>query len=511
MMAKNYLIGVDLGTSSTKAALYQVDGKLISEASVEIPISHPTPGVVEQDNDDFYRSAAQMVKKCVESSGVSPKEIKAIAFDSQMAGVGLIDENYHPTAKFDSWLDMRCKPFIELMDKEAGDLVTRLTGCPPTCDHGPKMLWWKNEHPEIYRRTAKFVMPGAYVAGKIAGLNAEESFIDHTYIHFSGFSNAESSTWSDELCDRFGLDKSKLPRIVDPCEVVGEVSEHASKEFGLAPGTLIAAGAGDTAANALGAGIVRPGMLFDVAGTAAVLAGCTDKFVADRKNRALLTMRSVIPGLWNPLAYIGGGGLALRWFRDQFFNTSSGKSLPAAEDLYPQMLSLAESIAPGSEGLFFSPHLGGRICPASPEMRGAWVGVSWSHTQAHFARAILESVAFEYAFYLKILKELLPGLRLVEGRVIGGGARSDIWNQIKADILNVPYQKLKGNEFGAWGAAMIAGKSAGLIDDLAAHAEKTTLLNGKPMIPSVKNHTIYEPLLEKYISLEQTLNQFFIG
>ena len=201
---------------------------------------------------------------------------------------------------------MRCQPYIEWMDKEAGDRITQLTGCPPTCDHGPKMLWWKNEQPEIYQRIAKFVMPVTYVAGRIAGLKSDQAFIDHTFIHFSGFSDAQEGTWSNELCEQFGLDQDKLPEIIDPSDVIGEVSQKAAKEFGLAPGTLIAAGAGDTAANALGAGIVFPGMLFDVAGTASVLAGCTNKFVADTKNRALLTMRSVIPGLWNPLAYIGG-------------------------------------------------------------------------------------------------------------------------------------------------------------------------------------------------------------
>ena len=508
-MQKKYLIGVDLGTSATKAALYQIDGKLISEASVEVPLFYPKPGVVEQENEDFYTSAAQTVHKCIESSGIEPTAIAAIAFDSQMAGVGLIDEDFNPVTRFDSWLDMRCQPFIELMNKDAGERITRLTGCPPTCDHGPKMLWWKNEKPEIYRRTAKFVMPGTYVAGRIAGLKADRAFIDHTYIHFSGFSDAQHTTWSTELCDLFGLDQDKLPKIIEPCDLVGEVSERSAMEFGLAPGTPIAAGAGDTAANALGAGIVRPGMLFDVSGTAAVLAGCTDEFAADTKNRALLTMRSVIPGLWNPLAYIGGGGLALRWFRDQFFNTSHGEILPNSEDLYPQMISLAETIQPGSDGLFFSPHLGGRICPSSPEMRGAWVGVSWTHTQAHFARAILESIAYEYAYYLKILKELLPKLELVEARVVGGGARSEIWNQIKADILDVPYQRLQGNECGTWGAAMIAGKAVGLIDDLASHAEKTALVNGNPYYPSKENHKIYSPLIDKYIQLEQSLNDFF--
>ena len=178
-------------------------------------------------------------------------------------------------------------------------------------------------------------------------------------------------------------------------------------------------------------------------------------------------MRSVIPGLWNPLAYIAGGGIALRWFRDQFYNKRRGQSQALEIDLYPELIAHAAGAPAGSDGLFFSPHLGGRICPASPEMRGAWLGFSWGHTQAHFARSVLESVAYEYAYYLGILRDLIPGLSLIEARVVGGGARSPVWNQIKADVLGVPYQPLPGSEFGTWGSAMIAGKAAGIFDDLA--------------------------------------------
>ena len=200
---------------------------------------------------------------------------------------------------------------------------------------------------------------------------------------------------------------------------MGETQPGAAREFGLAAGTAIAAGCGDTAAGALGAGIVEPGMLFDTAGTASVLAGCADTFVADSGHRALLTMRSVAPGLWHPLAYIAGGGLALRWYRDNFWRHGEGGG-----DLYDEMTEAAAAVPPGADGLFFSPHLGGRICPADPAMRGAWVGFSWGHGRGHFARAILEGVAFEYAYYLRILREMIPDLRLVEARVIGGGARS---------------------------------------------------------------------------------------
>jgi len=508
-MAKKYLVGVDLGTSGTKAALYQIDGRKIAEASAEVPIHYPKPGVVEQDDLDFYNTAAQTVNATISKSGVDPHEIAAIAFDSQMAGVGMINEDFQPAARFDSWLDMRCQPYIEQMESEAGELVTRLTGCPPTCDHGPKMLWWKHEHPEVYRQVAKFVMPGTYVAGKMASLKADQAFIDYTYIHFSGFADSENARWSQLLCNRFNLDMGKLPEIVEPWRIVGEVNDQAAREFSLAPGTPIAAGAGDTAANALGAGIVDAGMLFDVAGTASVLAGCTDRFVADTEHRALLTMRSVIPGLWNPLAYIGGGGIALRWFRDNFYKTSLSDPLPTDDTLYESMIEKAGVVPPGADGLFFSPHLGGRICPSSPEMRGAWIGASWSHTQAHFTRAILESIAYEYAYYLGILRELIPDLRMVEARAVGGGARSTAWNQIKADVLGVPYQRLAGNEFGTWGAAMIAGKAAGVIDNLAEHARRNAFPDRDAVKPDQDRHQVYEPLVLKYIRMQEMLEKFF--
>jgi xylulokinase len=509
-MAKRYLIGVDLGTSSTKSALYSVDGELVAESTVDVPIYYPEPGVVEQENNDFYNTAAQTVKRCLRESGIDARDVAAISFDSQMAGIGSVDEDFNPVTRFDSWLDMRCQPYIEYIDTHYGDLVTRLTGCPPTCDHGPKMLWWKEEEPEAFKRIAKFVTPSGYVAGKMVGLKGEDAFMDYTFLHFSGFSDALNGRWSDTLCDALGLDQEKLARIVEPWHVVGEVTDSVAADFSLAPGTVVAAGCGDTAAGALGAGIVRSGMLFDVAGTASVLAGCTDKFVTDEQNRTLLTMRSVIPGLWNPLAYIAGGGIALRWFRDQFFNALKGEQQASSEALYDEMTAVARTIPPGSEGLFFSPHLGGRICPSTPEMRGSWLGFSFGHTQAHFARSMLEGVAYEYAYYLAILGELIPDLALIEARVVGGGANSPVWNQIKADVLGVPYQRLQGSEFGSWGSAMIAGKAAGIFDDLAGVASRSATPAGEPLHPDMHNHKLYRPYVDQHIAWQAMLSDAFL-
>lgn len=508
-MGDAYLIGVDLGTSATKAALYRPDGRLVAEASAEVPLYYPQPGVVEQENDDFYRSAAQTVRECLAQSGVDPRQVAAIAFDSQMAGVGAVDEHFEPAMRYDSWLDMRCRPYIEELERKHGEQITRLTGCPPTCDHGPKILWWQHEDPDSFCRVNKFVMPAGYVAGRMAGLSGEQAFIDYTFIHFSALSDAQAGSWSPELCRLLNVDVERLPRIVAPWEVIGEVTGQAAKGFNLAPGTPIAAGCGDTAAGALGAGIVLPGMLLDTAGTASVLAGCTARYAPDTANRALLVMRSVIPGLWHPLAYIAGGGLALRWFRDEFYAPVARQRQPADDELYTLMAEEAAEVPPGAEGLFFSPHLGGRICPAGPAMRGAWVGFSWGHKRAHFYRAILESVAFEYAYYLRILRDLVPDLDLVEARVIGGGARSPQWNQIKADVLGVPYQRLKRSEFATWGSAMIAGRAAGLFDDLAGTAMRTTGVDGSPARPRPDAVAVYRRLAERYVGWQQTLADAF--
>jgi xylulokinase len=313
----------------------------------------------------------------VQDSGIDPDQIAAIAFDSQMAGIGTVDEEYKPASRFDSWLDMRCQPYIEMIDREAGDLVTRLSGCPPTCDHGPKMLWWKHERPEEYRRVAKFITPAAYVAGTMAGLKADQAFMDYTFIHFSGCSDAQSQTWSAQLCDRLGLDQEKLPEIVEPWRIIGEVKDRAATDFGLSAGTSIAAGAGDTAANAL----ARASFRRDVvrcrrhSGRSAAAPTALSPTRSTLSCRCTRSCRAV--NRW-PILPVG---IALRWFRDQFYWLSAWE--PAHDtDLYNQMTASAAGIAPA--GLFFSPHLGDDLSCCA--MRVRLDQLSWGHP-AHFAAA----------------------------------------------------------------------------------------------------------------------------
>lgn len=506
-MAKSYLIGVDLGTMGTKAAIFDTEGNLVALAFEESKLLYPKPGWVEQEPEDFYLSSVRTIKECLEKSGVNPGEVAALAFDGQMAGIGTIDAQWQTPTVYDSWLDTRCKPYIDRM-REHQDLIIEKSGGPPTYSHGPKILWWKHEEPEAFSRIHKFVVPGCYVAGRMAGLKGEDAFIDYTYIHFSCLSDTREARWSEELCHLFNIPMEKLPRIVKPWEIIGQLTAEAAESCGLLAGTPIAAGCGDQAAGMLGAAMVEAGMVFDVAGTASVFSICVDRYTPDLEHKTLFSGRLVPEDLWYALAYINGGGLNLRWFRDQLAKEEKAKAEREGENAYAMLDAAAASVPPGSDSLLFLPHLGGRVTPSDPDLRGLWLGFTWSHRKEHLYRSLLEGVAYEYAYYLDIEKSLFPNLEFKEARVIGGGSKSDLWNQIKADVLGIPYVQLNRQEYAVLGSAIVAGYAVGLFDDLKATAkgfvEPISRLEPRP-----EHHAYYRPLVDLYISLFDTLRSTY--
>jgi xylulokinase len=498
-MANVYLIGVDLGTMGTKAGIVDTEGNLVAEAYEESKLYYPKPGWVEQDMDEIYGSAVRTIRSCMEKSGVAPSEVAGIAFDGQMAGIGSVSSAWDSPTGYDSWLDTRCGPYIARLKEHEQDIIA-LTGGPPTISHGAKILWWMHERPDVFRRIARFVQPGGFVAGRLAGLKGEDAFCDRTYLHFSCFCDTRAGVWSDRLLDQFGVSEEKLPRIVNSWDVIGQVTDEAAQATGLKAGTPIAAGCGDQAAGMLGAAMVTPGLVFDVAGTASVFAVVVDRFATDQAHRTLFTAHTAVPNLYYTLAYINGGGLNLRWFRDEFAAPEKAGAEVSHENIYQVLDRMAASVPPGANKLLFLPHLSGRVCPGDPNTRGLFIGLSWNHTRAHLYRAMLEALGYEYAYYLRIVRELLPDLDLRETRVIGGGARSRLLNQIKSDILGVPYVTLNREEFAVLGSAILAGYAVGVFDDLAATAQRFTQTTGWTE-PDPTNHAYYQPFVDQYIDL----------
>jgi xylulokinase len=474
--------GVDLGTTGTKAALYAVDGELLAEAT------EPTSGAGgHQDAGAFYTAAVRTLAAC--AGRVEPGRVRAIAVCGQMAGVMGVDARHQASTPYDSWLDTRCAADVLALDEELGDELPAISGCPAMVNHAPKLRWWRRERPEAFAATAKWVTPGGYVAGRLAGLGGGEAFMDRTYLHFTALADTRAGEWSERLASAAGAEPEQLPRIVEPTEVVGELTADAAESCGLPAGTPVAAGLGDTAAATLGAGVVRPGQVLDSAGTAAVLAGSVPEFRPDVAHRTLITMRGAVPGQWVSLAYLTAGPL-LDWLAELAFEGS-----------FDRLSQQAAAVPAGADGLLCLPYLDGRVLPNDPEARGVFSGLRREHGRGHLARAALEGVALEYAEYLAVLRELHPEQAFDEARVAGGGARSDCWNAIKASALGVPYGRLPRSELGCWGAALVAAAAVGLVEDLADAAEAATPLAAR-VEPDPAAREVYERLLPQRRALQ---------
>jgi xylulokinase len=410
-----------------------------------------------------------------------------------MAGVIGVGEDGRNVTPYDSWLDTRCAPYITRMQEAAGAEITRKAGGPPSFNHGPKVLWWKAERPETYTRIRAFVQPGGYAVMRLCGLAGDKAFIDSSYLHFSGFADTRNARWDSELCRRFSVDPAVFPRIVEPHSVVGELLPAMAERCGLPPGVPIVAGCGDTAASFLSCGAARAGICVDVAGTASVFAGTESDFRADVSLMVLSCGRSATPGLWHPYAYINGGGMNLEWFRGEMAKVCSPGTPPSFEDLNAR----AAEIEPRVDDPLFVPHLGGRVSPSWPALRGAWVGLTWSHGLGHLYRGVLEGVALEYGIYLRALEKLYGSGRVREVRVTGGGEKSAAWNRIKADVLGVPVVQIVGGGGAPLGAALLAAYGVGVVKDLSSGAGEW-VHTGAVTEPDAKRAAVAQERVSRY-------------
>ena len=494
-MSNPHLIGVDLGTSVVKATLFNTEGVALADATRATELVQPGPGLAEQSGEEFIRTTLETLAEVIEKTRVSPGSVAAIAFAGQMAGAIGIDQDWNAvTPWYPSALDNRYLPYIDVMLQAAGERVVALNGSLPFM--APRMLWWRDQDATAFKRIRKVLILGNYVAGALAGLQAEEAFVDPSYLTWIGVSDTARRAWSPELAELTGISLDLLPRIVPATTVIGHLSPQAAAACGLAAGIPLVAGAGDQVAGCLGAGLVRSGQLVDVAGTFPVFATCLNRFFADTRFGMLQPLAGPIgDDQWYPMMYISGGGLTHRWFRDQFAADAVAQASAEGVSPYQILDAQAERVPPGAEGLLFVPHLVGRACPPDPDVRGAWLGFTWTHERRHFYRAVLESIAYDFAQALDVVRTYFPDAPFSEVRVIGGGAKSQLWNQIKADVLGLPYVRLQREDLAALGCAIMAGHAVGLYPDIAATAARLA-----PGIGCVKPRPSYTEFYKPYVA-----------
>lgn len=510
-----YILSVDIGTQGCKAALFDESLRREAVSFAPLEVCSPRAGVAWQEPEKIYQGFLAAVRQLLAGSRVKPENIAAVGIDGQMAGIMGVDADGKAATLYDSWLDTRCSRYVERMREQCGQKVTQITGGPVSFTHGPKILWLKQEKPEVYKKVCKFVTIGAYITGRITGLRGEESFFDHTGMQYSGFGDNLRREWSDELLDTFGVERGKMARILSPFEIAGRITPAFAAVSGLVQGTPVIAGCGDTAASIYGAEVLETGALLDCAGTASVLCSQAEEYTPDVTHQVITLMCAPEQGQWYPMAYINGGGLCVRWARDNL----SG----AGGCTYEELEREAAAVPAGSDGLYCIPHFAGRVLPYHPGLRGGFVGMNWNHTRGHLYRSVLEGIAYEYAFYLSVLKEMYP--RYVFGKLytMGGGAKSRLFGQIKADVLGADTIVCEEVDTALRGTAKIAAKAVG-VQNVTAEKSKSNQTRSNRLqcnqsgerdrqescIKVQKdNREVYDEMAAGYVGLLEKLESFY--
>ncbi len=507
-MKDSYLIGVDIGVSFVKVAIYDTEGNCKTTITKSSPAEYPEPGVFIQTGDDFLRIVFDALKESVEQSGIHASAVEAIAFSGQMAGAIGVDKDWNAVTTWSNPLDTRCTPYVSRILEMDSEGILKLSGTNyPFL--APKILWWKNEFPELYKRVKKFMVLCGFIIGKLGNLSADNAFMDRTYLELSGIADIPNNRWSQELCEKFGIDQALLPRIVDSNTIVATLSKSAAEACGLKEGIPLVAGAGDKPAGSLGAGIVTPGLLIDECASFAALSLCVDRYAVDIDYRSLDIMPSPIPGQYYAWVYLFGSGVTHAWFKDHFGEAEQRIASESGKSAFAVLDEKAKNIPPGSDGLLSFGLLGGRALPIDPDIRGMWIGHSWSHKKEHFYRALLESFAYEYGYFFKVMKNTYPDLDISEVRVIGGGARSDLWNQIKCDVMGVPYTRLNRDDCAMLGDVLLAGNAVGIYQDLKQMAQKFAQKT-KAYTPNLHRHKYYKQYGDVYESAFDRARDIFV-
>jgi xylulokinase len=490
-------MGIDVGTGGSRAVLIDTAGKIVSSATVEHkPFISPQTGWAEQDPHDWWRASAAAIRAAITKAAIPAEQIKAIGLSGQMHGAVMLDAADEVLRPAIIWCDQRSGEQCEKLTANVGSSRLIELTCNPALTGFtlPKILWVRDNEPEIWQRVRSVLLPKDYVRFRLTGDKATD------VADASGtlLLNVAARRWSDEMLDAAEIRSDLLPRVYESQEVTGSLSARAAEETGLRAGTPVVAGAGDQAAGAVGLGIVRPGMVSATIGTSGVVFAATNTPALDPKGR-VHTFCHAIPERWHVMGVTQGAGLSLRWFRDQFGVLSTDPS----GDPYESLTAEAAQVPPGADGLLWAPYLMGERTPhLDPLARAALVGLTASHTRAHVVRAILEGVAFSLKDSFEILKELNVPCETI--RLGGGGARSELWRQIQADIYGQEVETAEAEEGAAYGVAILAGVAAGAWTSVDAACDAVIRTNTR-VRPDERAAQLFHRQYRKYVALYPTL------
>lgn len=466
-MPVKYYIGFDCGTLGTKVGIFTNDGETIAQAYREHKMYYPKPGWVEMEADKFYRAVTEGIRECLSKGKIENDRVAGICCSGIICGQVPVDKDWKPVAPYICYLDGRAAEEAKQLQQISDAPWVRESGnAEPAAYMPPVVLKWVQNHwPDVAKKTKKVLAAGPYVIGKLGDFKAKDAYID--WGHLSGWIvgfDAKKHAWSEQQIQVLGLPFEILPRVVKPWQIVGELSAQEAKKLGLKAGVPLVAGSGDIWQSCLGSGLTEAGMCFDVAGTASIVVFAMDDLNPEiTEEKMLIGAMLTFQDLYCFWGLAPAGGFSLRWYRDEVYMR------PGDNSAYDELNKLGESVPPGSDFTFFFPFLQGRSSPMWPEASGAWLGLRGSNRAGHLWRSIMESIAFEYLLWAKLLRK--RGVSLTKMVGSGGGTYSRLFNQIKADILNLEYVIPERNEGAILGNAMLAAYAVGEVKDLRGTAK----------------------------------------
>lgn len=499
-----YLIGVDLGTSGTKTVLFNENGDVIASKTIEYPLYQPQNGWAEQVPLDWWHAAAGSMKAVVEKSGVNPSEIKGIGISGQMHGLVMLDKAGNVLRKSIIWCDQRtAKECVEITEKVGAKRLIEITANPAlTGFTASKILWVRNNEPEVYDKCAHILLPKDYVRYMLTGEFATE-VSDASGMQLLDVPNR---CWSEEVLSKLGIDKSLLAKVYESPEVTGKLTKQAAELTGLAENTPVVGGAGDNAAAAVGTGTVEDGIAFTTIGTSGVVFAHTSKLSIDPKGR-VHTFCCAVPGAWHVMGVTQGAGLSLKWFRDNFCHEEMITASGMGKDPYYLMDKQAERIPIGCDRLLYLPYLMGERTPhLDPDCRGAFFGLSAMHTRQHLLRAVMEGVTYSQRDSVEVLRGM--GVQIKDMLACGGGGSSPLWRQMLADVYGCPVKTVVSKEGPALGVAILAGTGVGIYKSVQEGC-RAVIRTNPPQNPIPENSVQYEKYYKIYDELYPALKNCY--
>jgi len=496
-----FFIGIDVGTSNTKAILFDQEGNEVVSSQRYYSFSQPQPGYAEQDPEIWWQSVSECLHELMQKSQISSESVLGLGVTGQMHGLVMLDKEDKVLCDSILWCDQRTIAEAAMLDRLVGkETLLSVTGNPAlTGFTAAKILWVKTHKPELWERCQKIMLPKDYINYKL------------TNIHTTDVSDASGTQlldlttrdWSEPILNQLAIPKKRLGKVFESGDVVGPMTKEASQITGLSPKTIVIAGAGDQAAAAIGNGIVKPGLISLNLGSSGVLFATTKTPVYDPQGR-IHTLCHAVKDTWHVMAVTQGAGLSLKWFAEQFYHPDTNPAV----DINKLIDNEVEKTPLGASGLVFLPYLMGERSPhLDPYARGVFFGIAPIHTRGHFSRAIMEGVALSFKDCLSVMTGI--GIHSDEIRMSGGGANSSIWTTIIANCLKRPIRIMKEKEAGVRGMAILAMAASGTEPSIE-DAIKRFVHPGSSVVGEADDMEQYEKYYRLYQSIYRSLKETFV-